>query len=121
MRPSFLEKLMPISFERDSGYRLVNKGKSVVISHLALGKPGAVLSDKQILAMTQAMGDYIDALKNRAVLPHKRLEITPVFANPILNDTAFKFTDNDGVNYWMQGNIKLGRTLINWVHMRACF
>lgn len=98
---------MPIAFEANSGFRLMKNGKSVILKHISMGKPGVVFTDDEVFDMAMAFGNYIDTSSTRDPLPYKRLEITPAFAPPLPDDVAYKFTDDDGVRYWTQGNIKV--------------
>ncbi|MCV9965704.1 hypothetical protein OIU34_27930 [Pararhizobium sp. BT-229] len=99
---------MTVEFVKNVGFRLFNKGKSMIMETASVGRPGATLTDKEILQYGIAVSIYLDGASGRGELSYRSTRITPAQApHSLADDVAFKFTDDDGLRYWVNGNIKL--------------
>ena len=99
---------MATTFLKDQGSKLTHDGRSVLIQGTGLLKEGNYLTDREIKSMASILGRYVDGVSNRAELPFKRIDITRA-SSPALPDSAgaYKFTTDDALPYWLDGNIRL--------------
>lgn len=98
---------MQIEFITDVGFRLTFNGKSLVLASSSVGKQGAELSDKQIIAFARALSHYESAIQSAERLRFSRIELTPAEPPALPDNVAYKFTDDAGLEHWMRGSIKL--------------
>lgn len=105
---------MQIDYNRFGGVRLTYEGKSIALRSSFLGKPGVVLQDKQIVALARRLTNFDSALGSvegshlpTDLLPFKRAKLTNVETPRLPDETAYKFTDDRGLDYWLGGSIRL--------------
>jgi hypothetical protein len=98
---------MSVEFIADRGYKLCKEGRSLILSVISIGKEHTKLTDKQVLESVRIAGAYLDKIANRAPLDYKRIAITPAETPPLQGDSAYKFTDDSGLRYWLDGDIRL--------------
>lgn len=98
---------MEIEFIPFVGFRLTYEGKTLVMNGASFGEIGAKLSDKQIIAFSEALSFYLSGMRSQEHLPFFKAKLTTA-EPPLLSDgTAFKFTDEEGLKYWLRGSIRL--------------
>jgi hypothetical protein len=99
---------MAVEFVKDQGFKLFNEGRSLLLKTLSFTKENAFLTDKQIMKMAEATGEYLYAVSGRTLLPYRRTTITPFSAQALPDDAAtYKFTTEDALPYWLDGSIRL--------------
>jgi hypothetical protein len=105
---------MEIEYDRFKGVRLTYEGKSIFLRGIEVGKPGAILSDKQIIGLAKShshLDSALDAfradLEAKDLLPFRRVKLTDAEAPRLSDNSAFKFTDDEGLAYWLRGSIRL--------------
>lgn len=98
---------MATEFLPDKGFRLQRQGKSIILGQLSIGKPSAILTDRQIVVLASATLEYLDSVQGRRPLPKPSGTLTPADHPPLNTNVAFKFMDDIGVEFWRRGNIRL--------------
>ena len=105
---------MQLEYNRFCGVKLTYDDKSITLRSSFLGKPGVVLQDKQIIALARRLANFDSSLASiegshlpTDLLPFKRAKLTNVEAPRLPDETAYKFTDDRGLDFWLHGSIRL--------------
>jgi hypothetical protein len=79
----------------------------MILESASVGKPGEVLTERQLKILAAATANYLDAMAGREALEHRIVNLTPATPPPIRTDVAYKFTSDEGLGYWMAGRVRI--------------
>lgn len=95
---------MSVEFIPNIGYRLIKNRRSIILHATALTK---LLTNAELIGMSLACREYLDAVNERSASKEIRPSVTPAENPQLKGDVAYKFTDDIGVEFWRSGSVQL--------------